>query len=332
MGLLKPNTQDSIRLSSCIKLNSCDSLRLGILKANRQDSLRLLSCFSLPSISTTDVKNITFTSAVSGGNISSNGGAGIIARGVCWAKTASPTIANTKTNDGSSIGAFITEIKGLTAGTTYYVRSYATNIVGTVYGNEIKFTTENYNFITIGTQDWMVKNLDVVTFQNGDTIKQVTDQLAWASQVSGNKGVWSYYNNDPANGAIYGKLYNHYAVQQGICPVGWHVPTDKEWEILAKTLGGYALAGGKMKSTDSTLWKNPNKDATNESKFTGLPGGRRLALGAFLEIGSYGYWWSSSERVIGTEAWSIGLNYNDGVITRGSIDPRFGLSVRCIRD
>ncbi len=334
LGLLKPNTQDTIRLSTCIKLNGCDSLRLGILKANKQDSIRLISCFSLPAISTTDLKNITFISAITGGIISSNGGAGIIARGVCWAKTASPTIANTKTNEGSGIGAFISEIKGLTAGTTYYVRSYATNIVGTVYGNEIKFTTENYNFITIGTQDWMTKNLDVVTYRNGDTIKQVTDQIAWGSQVHGNGGAWSYYNNDPVNGPIYGKLYNWYALtdHRGLCPVGWHAPTEDEWEILIKTLGGYTLAGGKMKSKDSTLWKNPNNDATNESKFSGLPGGRRLPIGSFWEIGLNGYWWSTTERVIDAEVWSIGLNYNNGAIAKGSISPKFGLSVRCIKD
>lgn len=332
LGILKPNTQDTIRLSTCIKLNGCDSLRLGILKANKQDSIRLISCFSLPAISTTDLKNITFTSAITGGIISSNGGADIITRGVCWAKTANPTIANTKTNDGSGIGAFVTEIKGLTAGTTYYVRSFATNIVGTVYGNEIKFTTENYNFITIGTQDWMTKNLDVVTYRNGDTIKQLTDQ--WGSQVHGNGGAWSYYNNDPVNGPIYGKLYNWYALidSRGLCPVGWHAPSENEWEILFKTLGGYALAGGKMKSTDSTLWINPNKDATNESRFTGLPGGRRYPTGLFREIGSFGSWWSTTERVIDSEVWSIGLNYNDGVVVKGSINPKFGLSVRCIKD
>jgi hypothetical protein len=184
LGILKPNTQDTLRLLSCIKISGCDSLRLGILKSNKQDSIRLISCFSLPAISTTVLKNITFTSAVTGGIISSNGGADIITRGVCWAKTANPTIANTKTNDGSGIGAFVTEIKGLTAGTTYYVRSYATNIVGTVYGNEIKFTTENYNFITIGPQDWMTKNLDVVTYRNGDTIKQLTDQLQGAFDLA----------------------------------------------------------------------------------------------------------------------------------------------------
>lgn len=330
LGILKPNRQDTLRLLSCIKISGCDSLRLGVLKANKQDSIRLISCFSLPAISTTDLKNITFTSAITGGIISSNGGAGIIARGVCWAKTASPTIANTKTNEGSGIGAFVTEIKGLTAGTTYYVRSYATNIVGTVYGNEIKFTTENYSFITIGTQDWMTKNLDVVTYRNGDTIKQVTDQLAWGSQV----GAWSYYNNDPVNGPIYGKLYNWYALidSRGLCPVGWHAPKEDEWEILIKTLGGYGLAGGKMKSTDSTLWKNPNTDATNESKFTGLPGGRRLPIGPFWEIGLYGHWWSTTERVIDAEVWSIYLNYNNGGIAKVTISPKFGLSVRCIKD
>ncbi|NQW78846.1 MAG: fibrobacter succinogenes major paralogous domain-containing protein, partial [Chitinophagaceae bacterium] len=100
----------------------------------------------------------------------------------------------------------------------------------------------NYSSILIGTQNWMDKNLNVSTYQNGDIIQYVSDPAAWAALTT---GAWCYYNNDPANNAIYGKLYNWYAVNdlRGLAPKGWHIPTDAEWTTLSTTLGGDAIAG-----------------------------------------------------------------------------------------
>ena len=184
--------------------------------------------------------------------------------------------------------------------------------------------------IVIGTQQWMEKNLEVVTYRNGNIIPQVTDPTAWAALTT---GAWCYYNNDPLNGAIYGKLYNWYAVNdpRGLAPTGWHVPTDAEWTTLSNTLGGDAVAGGKMKTTGTTIWSAPNTGATNESGFAGLPGGTRNYSGPFSTVGDYGYWWSSTEG--GTpNAWHRFLNYSDGYIDRSNFDKRLGFSVRCLRD
>ena len=184
--------------------------------------------------------------------------------------------------------------------------------------------------IVIGTQQWMRENLDVLTYRNGDIIPQVTDATAWAALTT---GAWCYYNNDVANGAIYGKLYNWYAVNdsRGLAPTGWHVPSDAEWTTLSATLGGDAVAGGKMKTTGITRWTTPNTGATNESGFAGLPGGFRDGSGTFNSVGGYGFWWSSTEFTAAT-AWYRYLFYNFGTIYRFDYGKRYGFSVRCLRD
>ena len=184
--------------------------------------------------------------------------------------------------------------------------------------------------IVIGTQQWMRENLDVLTYRNGDIIPQVTDPTAWAALTT---GAWCYYNNDVANGAIYGKLYNWYAVNdpRGLAPTGWHVPTDDEWTTLSTTLGGDAVAGGKMKVAGTTRWTTPNTGATNESGFAGLPGGYRTSSGAFGSVGGYGYWWSSTEGST-AGAWGRNLFYFSGDIGRNNFNKRYGFSVRCLRD
>lgn len=144
----------------------------------------------------------------------------------------------------------------------------------------------NTSQVTICTQTWATKNLDVTTYNDGTPIPQVTDPTAWANLTT---GAWCYYNNYAANNATYGKLYNWYAaagiydaaslanpaLRKKLAPTGYHVPTDAEWTILTTCLGGESVAGGKMKSTGTSLWTAPNTAATNSSGFTGLPGGCR---------------------------------------------------------
>jgi uncharacterized protein (TIGR02145 family) len=204
-----------------------------------------------------------------------------------------------------------------------YNGSSWTNMIG---GSATASTT-----VTIGGQIWQSSNLDVATYRNGDVIPQVTDAAAWGGLTT---GAWCYYNNDPANGAIYGKLYNWHAVNdpRGLAPTGWHIPTDAEWTTLTTTLGGASIAGGKMKSVGITLWTTPNNGATNESEFTGLPGGYRHSNGSSNSIRSYGYWWSSSEAT--TSGFSLYLSLGNGSSTanRNSYRKVNGLSVRCLRD
>ena len=190
---------------------------------------------------------------------------------------------------------------------------------------------------TICDQDWMVKNLDVDHYRNGDPIPQVTDPSAWMGLTT---GAWCYYNNDSANGAIYGKLYNWYAVNdpRRLAPVRWHVPSYNELKTLQECLGGREIAGGKMKAI--TLWNSPNIGATNESGFTGLPGGGRSNYFGIFSSSPYewGYFWSSvqykadSAQYNADEAW-LGLLRNEDSYFHLSIFPKgTGLSVRCVRD
>ena len=196
--------------------------------------------------------------------------------------------------------------------------------------------------LTICTQVWATQNLDVTTYSDGTVIPQVTDPTQWANLTT---GAWCYYNNDAANNATYGKLYNWYAaagiydaaslanpaLRKKLAPTGWHVPTDAEWTTLTTCLGGETIAGGKMKETGTAHWQSPNQDATNSSGFTGLPGGFRYGNGAFSLIGYNGYWWSSSEFNT-TYAWLRYLYNYDGVAYSNSFNKGSGFSVRCLKD
>lgn len=184
-----------------------------------------------------------------------------------------------------------------------------------------------YATIQIGTQVWIAENLRTTKYCNGDLIPNVTDYTEWQNLTT---GAWSHYNNDSQYDTLYGKLYNWYAVNdtRNICPCEYHVPTDAEWTILTDYLGGETVAGGKMKSTGTQYWLSPNTDATNESGFSGLPGGFRNFDGAFSNVGNYGYWWSSTGN--GTDgAWFRYLTDDFGSFSGSK---GLGLSVRCLRD
>ena len=185
--------------------------------------------------------------------------------------------------------------------------------------------------IVIGTQQWMEKNLDVLTYRNGDIIPQVTDPTAWAALTT---GAWCYYNNDSTQGNKYGKLYNWHAVNdpRGLAPQGWHVPSDAEWTILETALGGASVAGGKMKEAGTLNWTTPNTGGNNNSGFAGLPGGNRNYLGSFVNVGNLGNWWSSTEED-SVGAWLRYLGYNISDLLRGGANYKYyGFSVRCLRD
>ena len=187
--------------------------------------------------------------------------------------------------------------------------------------------------VSICCQSWMTKNLDVDTYRNGDPIPQVTDPTAWAALTT---GAWCYYNNSAANGAIYGKLYNWYAVNdpRGLAPEGWHIPTYFEWITLSNCLGGDAVAGGAMKESFTTNWTTPNTVASNISGFTGLPGGyRAIVNGMFTGVGSSGNWWSSTTASLLIYAGYRNLSYNTQAISVAAyLEKPYGFSVRCLRD
>jgi TonB family protein len=182
--------------------------------------------------------------------------------------------------------------------------------------------------VTIGTQVWMTKNLDVATFRNGDPIPEAKTDEEWESAGELKQPAWCYYDNDPANGAKYGKLYNWFAVndKRGLAPVGYHVPSDAEWTKLTNFLGGEEVAGTKMKSKSE--WKEVG-NGTNESGFSGLPSGYRGFSGTFYYVGYFGFWWSSTEYST-YDAWYRHVNYDYGLVYGGFNLKPFGFSVRCI--
>ena len=206
---------------------------------------------------------------------------------------------------------------------------------GSSWTNIVGGTTSTAGIITITPtscgQTWMLKNLNVDRYRNGDPIPKVTDPTIWASLTT---GAYCYYNNDSTTyAAVYGKLYNWYAVNdpRGLAPLGWHVPSNAEWAALETCLGGSSVAGGKLKETGTTHWLAPNAGATNSSGFAGLPGGYRNFNGTFNVIGNYGYWWSSTEYNT-SNAWNLYLNYGNGNSNRGGNNKQNGFSVRCLRD
>lgn len=187
-----------------------------------------------------------------------------------------------------------------------------------------------YHTVTIGTQVWIVENLKVTHYKNGDPILNVNDDTQWNSLTT---EAYSYYDNDSNNADIYGCLYNWYAANdsRNICPTGWHVPTKEEWTILEMYLGESSVAGGKMKETGTIHWKSPNTGATNESGFSALPGGYSGNEGFLGIIGDYGNWWSVTEfGEVGI--WVLYLAYDSSDVNWAAGDNNMGFSIRCISD
>jgi uncharacterized protein (TIGR02145 family) len=292
----------------------------------------------VPILTTSEIINITATSATCGGTITDEGSGTITARGVCWSTEGEPTIADNTTINGSGIGSFISTILSLDDGVTYYVRAYATNEAGTGYGLTLSFTTmlvdidgNAYNIISIGNQYWMKENLKTTKYRNGDLIGTTSPATLNIGSESSPKYQWTYEGVE-SNVNTYGRLYTWYAVTdvRNVCPSGWHVPSDDEWMTLMDNIGGASINGGKLKETGMVHWASPNTGATNETGFTALPGGGRNE-DSFLNIGNSGFWWSATES--GSDvAWSWSLSNNISEISRLDLLKLAGFSVRCIKN
>jgi len=315
------------------------------------NQLTLTMSAILPVISTNMMSSITETTAIGGGSITSDGGEVITARGVCLSITQNPTTSNTKINNGSGVGSFNSNIAGLAANSTYYLRAYATNSIGTVYGSEMSFSTLQgngnmvtdfdgnvYHTVTIGTQVWMVENLKTTTYRNGDPIQNVTGNTAWSALRI---GAYCWYNNDATyKNTNYGALYNWYTVSdsRNMAPWGWHVPTDAEWTNLTTFLGE-SVAGLKLRETGTAHWFDTNTYATNSSGFTALPGGQRDGFGLFDSgpfngLGTMDFWWSST-AYNATDAWARYVSYYSSSVGRdngNNFNKVRGYSVRCVKD
>jgi len=193
-----------------------------------------------------------------------------------------------------------------------------------------------YKTVKIGNQEWMVENLNIDHFRNGDPIPEAKHS-DWLLEGLNKKPVWCYYNDNLENGEMFGKLYNWYSIndQRGLAPIGWHIPSNTEWEELIDFLGGDKEAGKKMKST--TGWDERSKKANNKSGFAGLPGGF-LQYHDFRFIGELARWWSSTEieshsQYISSQvAYCFNVDMNKKTIFKCDFHKENGASVRCIRD
>lgn len=253
----------------------------------------------------------------------------------------------------SNIGTYTSTIADLMPYTFYYVRAYATSSQETVYGSQISFTTllektftDNrdghvYNLVKIGDQVWMAENLAYLPAVSPPSSGSTTSPYYY---VYGYEGTSVITAKATSNYSTYGVLYNWPAAMagaassssnpsgvQGVCPIGWHLPSDAEWTELTDYLGGEDVAGGKLKEIGYDHWRSPNTDATDEKGFTALPSGCRHNNGSFAVDRNYGFWWSAVESDV-TYAWSRYVCYNCAYVFRGNHPKDFGLSVRCVRD
>jgi uncharacterized protein (TIGR02145 family) len=331
-----------------------------------------------PTVSTVTVSGISTSSATCGGNVTSDGGATVTARGVCWSTSQSPTINSDHTTNGSGTGSFTSSITGLSAGTTYYVRAYATNSEGTSYGDEVSFTTSTidgqpcpgeatvvdydnnlYHTVQIGDQCWMKENLRTTKYADGTLISQ-------GSELSTSVAYWYIPGSNASNIATYGLLYNWKAVMrnssssqsnpsgvQGICPNGWHVPSDAEWTQLSdyvssqnqyfcnsnSTYNAKALAATTGWNSSSVACSVGNNQSYNNSTlFSALPAGGHITMSildhpasAFSDLGQMALFHSSTLDS-NENVWYRSIVYYSSSFGRGSTYSKYSRSVRCLRD
>jgi uncharacterized protein (TIGR02145 family) len=323
---------------------------------------------SMPIITTTEVSSITANNAITGGNITNDGGLTIITRGVVWSKTEMPTIVNNEgiTSDDTGIGQFTSHLTSLTPKTSYYVRAYATNSLGTSYGEQIIFlTTElptftvfdidgnGYSTVIIGTQTWLSENLKTTKFNDGVEIPLTNDNQKWCENKT---PAYCWYNREISNKNLYGALYNWYTVNTDkLCPSGWHVPSDTEWTTLEIYLqnNGFNFDGTVDTDNDretnnkiakslaaTTNWNSTfgegvigaDLSANNSTGFNAYPGGLRLdGTGSFMQLGLFGTWWSAGESNQ-DKAWYRILGFYNCFISRDDSNKTRGFSVRCLKD
>ena len=328
------------------------------------------AAYSPASVTTVAVSNVTTTSATCSGNVTASDGSNVTARGVCWSTSPNPTINGSHTTNGSGLGSFTGNITGLTAGTSYYVRAYATNSGGTAYGNEICFTTAGgsdgqpcpnaatvtdydghvYNTVQIGNQCWMKENLRTTHYSNGESI-------SLGSTTSSTTPYYYNYTSSSIALSQRGYLYNWPAVMhganasntnpsgvQGICPTGWHVPSEAEWTQLTSYVGGqgqYNCNGnntyiGKAlasqtgwNSSSNTCAVGNTPSINNSTGFSAVPAGDFYSS-SYYDASYNTYFWSTYYYSYSVKAFTL---YFEGATLGSVLSSKYmGYSVRCIRD
>jgi uncharacterized protein (TIGR02145 family) len=305
-----------------------------------------------PRVSTTDITDITLNSAIVTGDITDLGD-GVTDHGHCWSLLRNPHISDSKISFGpaSKTGTYLSELKLLRSGRTYFVKAFVNSSSGISYGNERSFATSylvgipvtdidgnTYKTVIIGSEEWMGENLKTTKYIDGSFIPLVTDNNTWAAlTVPG----YCWYDNDSANyKATYGALYNWFAVNTNkLCPVGWHVPSDEEWHDLILYLDPYSkvdyntgiesgIAGRKLCKYGTPDWGYSDDEPINETGFTALMGGGRSS-GGFSSIDTFCEFWSSTEVDSYSAYYRI---FNDSYLFRLQRGKQDGYSVRCLKD
>jgi uncharacterized protein (TIGR02145 family) len=188
---------------------------------------------------------------------------------------------------------------------------------------------QDYKTITFGSQIWMAENLSVSKYANGDPIANISDDKLW---IKSEEGAWCDYLNNPSFENPYGKLYNYYAIidKRNLCPTGWHVPTEDDYNALFKFLGKASRAGAQLMEPGTAHWAPPNKDSRGTG-FMALPGGIRAGGGKFVGMGKLGFFWTSSKSFNGS-AMALHLHANDEGAGMDNYDRNAGYSVRCLKN
>jgi uncharacterized protein (TIGR02145 family) len=313
---------------------------------------------TVPVLNTSAATNITSVTITTGGKLLNTGGADVTDIGVCWSTSTNPLITNSKMSNAVDTGYFISPLTGLSPETIYYLRAYATNKLGTGYGNEFSFKTTSaettvtdidgnvYSTIRIGDQTWIQQNLKSTRYSNGDLIGTTSPANKDILTEDNPKYQWAY-NGDERNVPLYGRLYTWYTVsdERNICPTGWHVASHAEWlslmDYLSKNGYGYVGSGSELAKSiaansgwiTSDTQGSPGNDqsSNNNSGFSGLPGGGRGGRDSFSSAGYGAYWWSSTG---GRDlAWDGCYMWHSYVkLYYGNRGKYQGLSVRCIKD
>lgn len=298
-----------------------------------------------PSVTTAQVSSIAGATATCGGNVTYDGGATITAKGVCWSTTPEPDTSGPHTTDGTGAGIFTSAMTNLAPATIYYVRAYASNADWTVYGEQQTFRTKLsdiegnlYNTVLAGTKLWMAENLRTTKLNDNSQINEITDDALWVASTT---PAFCWYDNNPLYKPTYGALYNWFTANTGkLCPTGWHVPTDEEYNTLEIALGMSADQaeiwgwrgtdhGQKMKNQNG--W-DEDGNGTNTSGFSALPGGYRFgADGRFFLQTTITYWWSATEHDI-DRGWYRRLDSSSHQVYRASTSKKGGKYIRCVKD
>lgn len=290
-----------------------------------------------------------------GGKVWYEGLSKVSERGIYFGLSPNPETGGTKFQIGNESGLFSDLLPGLNPGTTYYVKAYATNSSGTVFGSEVSFTTRQasdyksikdlegniYYIISIGSQVWMAENLKATRFNDGTIIPNITDDFAWETLTT---PAYCWYNNNQGFKSTYGALYNWYTIDttsnghKNVCPAGWHVPDDKDWTLLTTYLGGEAVAGIKLKEAGNYYWYNAPNMGDNSSDFSALGGGIRFERSTgtldgsstpFFYLGSDAMWWGATS-LGGLNGLSVGSNQTG--VSKFPFQKNQGHSIRCIKD